>query len=98
MPKINPRPSPRISAIRPQGPPSRSGVAETRGTRAPGRFVAATSSGLIPRHRYQAARKWIHRHQGEDGQSAPPGLLGADTGAFPSSKAADGARSLRGVP
>ena len=55
------------------------------------------SSGLIPRHRYQAARKWIHRHQGEDGQSAPPGLFGAETGALPSTRAADGARSLRGV-
>ena len=84
-----PRPSACVSAIGPQGPSLRSGVAETRGTRAPGRFVAASSSGLIPRHRYQAARKWIHRHEGEDGQSAPPGLLGADTGALPSSSAAD---------
>ena len=47
-------------------------MAEARGTRAPGRFVATTSSGLIPRHRYEAARKWIHRHQGEDAQSPPP--------------------------
>ena len=66
-----------------QGPTSRSGLAETRGTRAPGRFVAATSSGLIPGHRYQAAGKWIHRHQGEHGQSGPPGLFGAQTGALP---------------
>ena len=33
----------------------------------------------------------------EDGRSAPPGLLDAETGALPSTRAADGARSLRGV-
>ena len=54
------------------GPPPRSGVAVARGTRAHGRFVAATFSGLILRHRYQAALKWRHRHQGKDGWSAPP--------------------------
>ena len=63
----------------------------------PGRFVAATSNRLILRHRYQAVRKWRHRHQGKDGWSAPKGLLGAETGALPSTRAADGTKSLRGV-
>ena len=74
MPQMNPPSvSPRL-CHRTSGASFAPGVAEARGTRAPGRFLAATSSGLIPRHRYQAARKWIHGHQGEDGQSAPPGL------------------------
>ena len=96
MPQRIPRPSLRATAIGPQGPPSRSGVSVARGTRAHGRFVAATSNRLILRHRYQAVRTWRHRHQGKDGCSAPPGLLGAETGALPSTRAADGTKSLRG--
>ena len=97
MPQRIPHLSPRATAIGPQGPPSRSRLAVARETRAHGRFVAATFDGLILPYRYQAVRKWRHRHQGKDGWSAPPGLLGAETGALPSTRAADGAKSLRGV-
>ena len=97
MPQRIPHPPPHVTAMEPQGPPSRSGVAVARETRAHSRFVAAASDRLILRHRYQAVRKWRHRHQGKDGWSAPPGLLGAETGALPSTKAADGAKSLPGV-
>ena len=97
MPQINPPPvSPRL-CHRTSG----ASIA-LRGGRGPGDESARPLCsrhfrGLIPRHRYQAAWKWKHGHQGEDGQSAPPGLLGAETGALPWTRAADGARSLRGV-
>ena len=97
MPQKIPRPSLCATAIGPQGPPSRSGVAVARRTRAHGPVVAATSRRLIPGHQYQDVWKWAHRHQGKDGWSAPPGLFGAETGALPSTRAADGTRSLRGV-
>ena len=97
MPQMNPPPvSPRLCHWT-SGASIALGGGRGPGEESHGRFVAATSSGLIQRHRYQAARKWIHRRQGGDGQSAPLGLLGAKTGALPSTRAADCARSLRGV-